>query len=94
MLGFDLHGILGGPFPCGGIVSDLVGFQKLRNIRHKRIIWIGVGEERTDTQKNLGNGKCRTPLVFENVQANTAVRVNVAVIDARRKMNFGGLWQI
>jgi len=88
---FDLHGILGSPFSRCAIVSSPIRLEKLRNVRHQRIIRVGVGKERTDTQQNLTNRQCWTPLVLENIQADTSVRVDVAVVDACGKVNFGRL---
>ena len=86
-----LHGILGSPFSRCAIVSSPIRLEKLRNVRHQRIIRVGVGKERTDTQQNLTNRQCWTPLVLENIQADTSVRVDVAVVDACGKVNFGRL---
>ena len=68
-----------------------VRLEKLRNVRHERIVRVGVGEERTDTQQNLTDRQCWTPLVLENIQADTSVRVDVAVVDACGKVDFGRL---
>lgn len=72
-------------------MSGSVGLQQLRNVRNQRIVGVGVGQERANTQQNLTDRQCWTPLVLENVETNTAVRVDVAVVDACGKVNFGGL---
>lgn len=44
-------------------------------------IWLG--QKLHDGQQHLADGQCRRPVVLNNVQANNAVGINVAVIDAR-----------
>jgi hypothetical protein len=69
-------------------MTSLVGLEQLGNIRHQRIIRIGIGEERTNRKQNFRNGQCWTPLIFQNIQANATVRVNVAMINAGGEMHF------
>jgi hypothetical protein len=72
-------------------VSGAVGLEQLRNIGHKRIIGVGVSQEGADTEQDFGNGQCRTPLVLENVQTDTSVGVDVAMVNACGKVNLGRL---
>jgi hypothetical protein len=72
-------------------VSGPVRLEQLRNIRHKRIIGVGVSQEGTDTEQDLANGQCWTPLVLENVQTDSSVRVDVAMVNACGKVNLGRL---
>jgi hypothetical protein len=72
-------------------MPSLVGFEKLRNIRHQGIIGIRVRQKRANTEQYLANGQCRTPLVLENVETNAAIRINVAVVDACGEMDLGRL---
>ena len=44
---------------------------------------VGVGQQRADGQQHLGHGERGRPLVFEDVEADLARRVDVAVVDAR-----------
>lgn len=87
-----LHGILGSPLPRGTIVPSLVRLEELRNIRHQGIIRIGVRQERTNAQQDLANGESWTPLVLEDVQANATVGVDVAMVNACRKVDLGRLY--
>ncbi len=48
-------------------------------------IWIG--EEGADGQQHFADSKRRAPLVLQNVKANLAVAIDVAVIDARPEHN-------
>lgn len=64
---------------------------KLRNVRDQRIVRVGVRQERTNGEQDLANRQCRTPLVLENVQTDTAVRVDVAMVNACRKVDLGRL---
>ena len=72
-------------------MPSLVGLEQLRNIGHQRIIRVGVGKEGADTEKYLGDGQCRAPLILENIQTNTSIGVDVAVINACGEMDFRGL---
>jgi len=72
-------------------VPGPVGFEKLGNVRNKWIVRVGVRQKRTDTQQDFANRQCRTPLVLENVQTDSSVGVDVAVIDTGRKVN---LWRL
>jgi hypothetical protein len=86
-----LQGVLGGPFSGRAIVAGPVGLEQLGNVRNQGIVGIGVGEERTNREEDFGNGQRGAPLVLQNVEANAAVRINVAVINAGGEMHFGGL---
>lgn len=64
-----------------------VGFVKLRNIRHQRIVWVGIGQQGTNRKQDLADGQRRAPLVFQNIQADTAIGVDIAMIDASSKVD-------
>ena len=72
-------------------MPGFVCFQKLRNVWDKRIIGVGVSQKRTDREKDLGNGQCRTPLVLQNVETNSSVGVDVAVVDSSGEVDLGRL---
>jgi len=67
-----------------------VGFEQLGNIRNKRIIGVGIGEEGANTEQNLGYGKGWAPLVLKNIEANSPIGVDVTMINARGEMHLGG----
>ena len=58
---------------------------------HRAVLtWVGVGEQRTDGEEDLGDGERRAPLLLENVQADLTTAVNVAVIDPRAEGHLRG----
>eukprot|EP00562_Extubocellulus_spinifer_P029669 CAMPEP_0178713152 /NCGR_PEP_ID=MMETSP0699-20121125/19261_1 /TAXON_ID=265572 /ORGANISM="Extubocellulus spinifer, Strain CCMP396" /LENGTH=185 /DNA_ID=CAMNT_0020361947 /DNA_START=864 /DNA_END=1418 /DNA_ORIENTATION=+ len=85
-----LHGILGGPLPRRAVVAGPVGLQKLSDIRDEGIVGIGIGEEGADAEQDLGDGEGGGPLVLEDVEADPAVGVDVAVVDAGGEVDLGG----
>ena len=72
-------------------MSGFVRLQKLSNVRHKGIFRVGVGQERTNGEQDLANGQSWTPLIFENVEANSSVGIDIAVVDPSREMDLGRL---
>jgi len=86
-----LHGVFRSPLSCGAVVSSSVCFEELRNVWNQRIVGVGVGEKTTDGEQDLANGQRRTPLVLQNVQANSTVRVDVAMVNTSGKVN---LWRL
>lgn len=83
------------PFPGRGIVPAAVGAVKLGDLRHEGIIRIRICEQGADRKENLGDSQGWAPLIFEDVQTDASVGVDVAVIDTRREINFGRLeWVI
>lgn len=53
----------------------------MRDLRDKRVIWVGVSEERANGEEDLGYGQCGAPLLLEDVKANAPIRVDVWVIN-------------
>ena len=86
-----LHGILRSPFPSSAVVSSFVRLQKLGNIGDERIIGIGVGQQRADTEEDFTDCQGWTPLVLQDVETNASVWIDVAVIDACGKVDLGRL---
>ena len=72
-------------------MSDTVRLEELCNVRHQWVIGVGVREQRANRQEHLGNRQCRAPLVLQNVEADAAIRVNVAVVNTSRKVHLGWL---
>lgn len=111
-----LTSILSRPFSSGSIVACAISLVNVSKLGHKRIIGVGIGEQRANRQQNfksveeiekkktllpkrysltyamvyfgspltLGDCQCRRPLIFEDIQANAAIAVDVGMID------FGG----
>jgi len=62
---------------------------QLSNIWHQRVIWIGIGQQATNTQQHLTNGQRGTPLILEDIKTDAAVRIDVTVINPRSEVNLG-----
>ena len=86
-----LHGVLRRPLSRCTIVPGSIRLEQLGNVRNQRIVRIGVRQQRANTQQNFTDRQCWTPLVLENIETNAAVRVDVTVVDACGKVNFGRL---
>lgn len=52
------------------------------------IRWIAIGQKGTNWEENLADRQCWTPIVFEDVQADDSLTVDVAVVDACAKCHF------
>ena len=61
------------------------------DLGHQRIIGVGVGEQRADGEKDLGDGERGRPLVLEDVEADGAVAVDVSMVNFSREGDLGGL---
>jgi len=75
-------------------MPDSVRFQELRDVWNKGIIRVGVSKKRANTEQHLGYGEGRAPLILENVQADSTIRVDVTVIDTCGEMHLGWLKRI
>lgn len=84
-----LHGVLRSPLPSCTVVPGPVRFQKLGNIGDQRIIGIGISQERTNGEQDLTNSQSRTPLVLEDIQANSSIGIDVTVVDSRGEVDLG-----
>ena len=58
--------------------------------RYLKIIctWVAISQKGANWEKNLRDRQGWTPIVFEDIQANDALTVDVAVIDAGTKCHF------
>lgn len=63
----------------------------LGNVSHQRVVGVGVRQKRADGEQDFAYGQGRTPLVLENVEANGAVGIDVAMVDARAEYDLGAL---
>lgn len=82
-----LCGISLGPLSSDAIMLLPVASILLSNAAHKRIMRVAVSQQRTDGQQHFGYGQCWTPIVFQNIQANHTLTVNVAVINTCSEHN-------
>jgi hypothetical protein len=51
------------------------------NLRDKRIIRVGVGQQGADGEQDLRNCQSRAPLLFKNVKAYTSIAVDIWMED-------------
>lgn len=68
-----LNSIFSSPFSGGGFISRSIGLVDVSNLRNKRIIRVGISQQRADRKQNLGNGQSRRPLVLQDVEADRAI---------------------
>jgi len=90
----ELCGVSLGPQP-GDAVMLFVVLQELgRDAAHQRIPRIAVCEERADGEEDFGDGERGRPVVFEDIEANHSLTVDVAVVDACAEEDFWGLERV
>jgi hypothetical protein len=85
----SLHCVFGSPFSSRAVVSRSVCFEQLRNIWNQWIIRIWVGKKTTNGKQDFTDGQRRTPLILQNVQANSSIGIDVAVVNTGRKVDLG-----
>jgi len=64
------------------------------DLRHERVVRVGVCEHGADRKQYFRDGEGGAPLVPQDVQTDTAVRVDVGVIDAGGEVNLGRLERV
>lgn len=52
------HGVLASPLSCGLLIPLLVSLEDVCNLRHQRIIRVGVSEQRANGQQDLQASAC------------------------------------
>jgi len=55
---------------------------------HQGVRGVAVSKQGTDTQQDLRYSESRTPVVFQNVETNDALGVDVAMVDPGPEDNF------
>lgn len=75
--------ILPRPIPRSSIVLILVAHVLQRDGADERVLGVAVGQKGADGEEDFGDGQRRRPVIFENVQADDALAIDVAVIDSR-----------
>ena len=71
------------PFTRLDIIGGAIPLVRVCDLRNQRIIRIRIREQRQDAQKNFGNRKRRTPLLFQNIKADSTSCVDIRMIDLR-----------
>ena len=51
-------------------------------LRNDDLTWIGISQQRTYGEQNVGNSKSRTPILLQDVKADLTVVVDVAMVNA------------
>ena len=85
------HRVTLSPFTGRLVMLWLIALENVGNLRDKRVIWVGVGQQGADGKQNLGDGEGGRPLVFEDVEADRTIAVDVHVINFRCERN---LWRL
>jgi len=83
------HSVLSSPFSGSGLVLWLVGLVDVGNLWNQRIIWVGIGQQGTDGEENLGDGECWRPLFLQDIKANRSIGVNIWVVDSCGEVDLG-----
>lgn len=73
------------------VVLPRVLLEQPCRLRVGRRVWVGVTQQRLDRREDGGNVIDGGPVVLKDVQADTAVRVDVGVEEAAHKLDDGGL---
>jgi len=94
MFAVCLHGVFLRPLARQLRVPFTISLVDARDLWHERVVRIRIAEQRADRQQYFGNGERRRPLRPENVQADTAVAVDVRMIDACRERHLGRLERV
>lgn len=68
-----------------------VGHILSGNTAHQGVGGVAVCEKRADGEEDFGDGQCWAPVVFQNVQANNTLTVDITVIDSCPKCH---LWRL
>ena len=69
----------------------LIALKDVCNLWDERVIWIGVGQQGADGEQHLRDSEGGRPLIFEDVEADRSIAVDVHVINFRRERNLGRL---
>ena len=76
-----LHSVLLGPKPGDSVVLFSVREVLKGDGTVQSVIWIAIRHEGADRQQQCGNGQDGRPFVFQNIQADLTITVNVTVIN-------------
>ena len=78
------------PFTGNRLITGFVGFVDVSDLGNKRVIGVGVTQQRTNRKKELRDSQRRAPFVLQDIQTNTTVGVDVGMIDLCGKVDLGG----
>jgi hypothetical protein len=89
--GLRSHGVLSSPFSGSCLILYLVGLVDVGNLWNQRIIWVGIGQQGTDGEENLGDGECWGPLFLQDIKADGSIGVDIWVVDSCGEVDLGWL---
>ena len=100
------HGVLARPLASTGLVLLQVVLVNVCDLRNQRVIWpvsirqhgpsasahtrVGVCQQRANREEHFRDGESRAPLLPKNIQTNSAIAVDVRVVDPRREVHLIG----
>ena len=84
------HRVLLRPAAGRRLVLRPVRLVHVGNLRDKRVVRVGVGQQGADGEQDLRNCQSRAPLLFENVKAYTSIAVDIRMEDLCLERN---LWR-
>ena len=64
------HGVLTGPLLGSGLIFSTVRLVDLGDLRHERILGVGIGQQGADGEEDLGDGQSWGPLILQDIQAD------------------------
>lgn len=85
------NSILACPFASRRLVPWTVRLVDVCDLGHQRVIRVGVCEHGADREQDFRDCESGAPLVPQDVQTNTAIGVDVGVINARGEVDLGRL---
>jgi len=83
------HGVLACPFTSDLVILVFVCLVDPGDLRHERIVRVGITEHGADRQQHFGDGEGGTPLRPEDVETYAAIAVDVRMVDTCSE---GHLW--
>mmetsp|Transcript_31338 Transcript_31338/g.57827 ORF Transcript_31338/g.57827 Transcript_31338/m.57827 type:complete len:211 (-) Transcript_31338:4-636(-) len=89
-----LGGVLGGPGTASLVILLTVRAVDVSNLGDKRIIRVGVREQRANGQQDLGDGQSRAPLILEDIKANATTGIDVGVVNLGGEVDLWGLERV
>ena len=85
------HCVTLSPLTSRLVMLRLIALIDVGDLWDERVIWVGVGQQGADGEEHLGDGEGGRPLVFEDVEADRSIAVDVHVINFRRERDLGRL---
>ena len=78
-----------GPFARSSIELEQVRFVESSDLRNQGILGIWIGQKTADAEKDFPDVECGTPLVFQDVEADASLTIDVGMKDAGAERDLG-----